>query len=428
MSRLRLRVGGVALALSTLARADAALPPWVDLGDVPLPENASSVIARREEVALYTGPSALTARRGSATEGASFGLYGATRGPGCTGRFLLVGPLAWMCSDVAHISPDPPRPVAHARHADGLPYRYFFAGKEGASGYFNLAEADGGGADQELEPGWSVAVVEEATAHGERWGKSPHGKWFPMRQLGPANPFLFHGEDLTGGVLDVAWVRVDRASVYSTHKGEKAGGARKRFDLVHVREEKPGPAGAGNLVRVSDDDAKLPEWIRARDLARPTLAAPPPEAVGEDGEVHERWIDVELAQQTLVAYDGKLPVFATLVSTGKGAPTSDLGTRLGTHRIWVKLLSTKMDNLEREEAQHFYYIEDVPYVQFFDKAIALHGTFWHRDLGHVHSHGCVNLSPLDAERLFFFTGPTLPRGWRAVLPSTIDNGSLVRVR
>jgi len=121
-------------------------------------------------------------------------------------------------------------------------------------------------------------------------------------------------------------------------------------------------------------------------------------------------------------------VFATLVSTGKGPPGSDSATRRGTFRIWVKVFTTKMDNLDREDVDRHYAIEDVPWVQFFDKAIALHAAFWHRDFGRVRSHGCVNLAPLDARWLFAFTSPHLPLGWTAVLPTKIEQGTIVRVR
>ena len=67
----------------------------------------------------------------------------------------------------------------------------------------------------------------------------------------------------------------------------------------------------------------------------------------------------------------------------------------------------------------YYAIEDVPYVQYFAKGVGLHGAFWHRGFGHVRSHGCVNLAPLDAQRLFAFTSPHLPAGWTAVLPTAI---------
>jgi hypothetical protein len=73
-------------------------------------------------------------------------------------------------------------------------------------------------------------------------------------------------------------------------------------------------------------------------------------------------------------------------------------------------------------------MENVPYVQYFDKGVGIHGAFWHRSFGRVRSHGCVNLAPKDAERLFGFTSPRLPGGWSAVLPRATEQGTVVRVR
>ena len=87
-----------------------------------------------------------------------------------------------------------------------------------------------------------------------------------------------------------------------------------------------------------------------------------------------------------------------------------------------------MSNVEREDRDAHYSLEDVPDVQFFDGAVALHGTYWHGDFGHPRSHGCVNLSPLDARWLFEFTEPHLPAGWNAAYPTRNDEGSIVRVR
>jgi hypothetical protein len=74
-----------------------------------------------------------------------------------------------------------------------------------------------------------------------------------------------------------------------------------------------------------------------------------------------------------------------------------------------------------------YSIEEVPWVQYFHKGVALHGAFWHRDFGHVHSHGCVNLAPLDAMFLFHQTSPDLPAGWSAVFPTPAEKATLVNV-
>ena len=40
-----------------------------------------------------------------------------------------------------------------------------------------------------------------------------------------------------------------------------------------------------------------------------------------------------------------------------------------------------------------YSLLDVPFVQYFHKGFALHGTYWHDEFGRKRSHGCVNLAP-----------------------------------
>ena len=72
-----------------------------------------------------------------------------------------------------------------------------------------------------------------------------------------------------------------------------------------------------------------------------------------------------------------------------------------------------------------YSIQDVPYIQYFNAGYALHGAFWHSDFGHVKSHGCVNLAPLDAKSLFSWTEPQLPDGWHGVNQTHTKPGSRV---
>jgi lipoprotein-anchoring transpeptidase ErfK/SrfK len=440
---------------TSTVHADEAIPPWNDPGDVPVPSWARSVAPNRAESAIYVEPGKLDVRRGSAQPGARLPFFGTRRAAGCQGRWLNVGPLAWMCSDVADFTADdaespalgarpwvtqtgdgsrPQRPGARGLPSimpssatdDGLPYRYYFAARDGAFGFVNLASALDDAPDQELEPGFAVAVLEEQAAHGVKWGKTKKGRWVAMRELIPVRPFLFRGEAVEGGKLDMAWVVSDKASIYPTEKPERSAGTRPRFERMRVLDERPGKDGG--MVRVestTENQRTAPVWMKAKDLSRPRAVAPPAEVPADSAD---RWIDIDIAQQTLVAYEGQKPVFATIVSTGKGAPGSGFETRKGVHRIWVKIFTTKMDNLDKEEVERHYAIEDVPWVQFFDNAIALHGAFWHRNFGRVHSHGCVNLAPLDARWLFAFTGPHLPAGWTAVLPTKIEQGTVVRVR
>ncbi len=414
---------GVQLAAPTpVARANSDLPPWTDADDLPFPTWVRSVSPKRVEVPIYAAPGAVNDRRGTPMLEAKLPIFAASRAGGCTGRWYMVGPMAWACSDQLNLLADPPSSPEPPKNQDGLPFRYYFVGKNGASGFLNLGRAQDDPPDQELLPGWAVGASEERDAHSEHWVLTNHGKWIASRELGPAHPFAFEGVTLEGAV-DVGWVSVDRANVYSASKNGKVAGTRVLREVVHTFEQ----AGEGTaaMVRVTPD-AESPGWMRARDLIRPTASPPPDEAGGS--ALRDKWIDVDTQTQTLVAYEGTRPVFATLVSTGKGARGTPTATRLGTHRIWVKLVSTNMGNLENEDADEHYSIEDVPWVQFFDKAIALHGAFWHRDFGHVHSHGCVNLAPRDAAWLFHFTGPHLPRGWIAALPTDLEPGTWVRVR
>jgi lipoprotein-anchoring transpeptidase ErfK/SrfK len=401
--------------------ADAPVPPWVGQGEVPPPRWARSVASgagdggKAGDLTLFAGPSSGSERRGLTSAGASLPFFGVKRGSGCSGVWWLVGPLAWACSDGAELSASPASAPDRAVGPDGLSTPYFFVRGDGASAYASLDSAADGAADRELEGGWAVAVVEQRLAGAglggeERFGRTSKGLWIALRDLSPARPSLFHGESIRDGVLDFAWVLADRASVWPEPSAKgKPSGARARFELVRLREE------SGPMVRI-DDGA----WMLAREIARPSVAPAPIELA----RAGERWIDVEVATQTLVAYEGTRPVYATLVSTGR----SESATPKGVHRIWVKLLASDMDNVERGDLDAHYSMEDVPYTQFFHSGVALHGTYWHRDFGHARSHGCVNLAPLDARWLFGFTGPRVPGGWAAAYPTPVDEGTVVRVR
>jgi hypothetical protein len=324
----------------------------------------------------------------------------------------MVGPLAWTCSDDVELSADEPAaPPQAATGDDRLSARYYFVGKEGAGAYASLEGVMDGSPDRELEGGWGVAAVERRAVQGEPWVRTSKGLWIAGKDLAAARPSTFQGSVVEDGRLDVAWVVADRAGVWAAPsvKGKAASWA-SRFQQVRVRDSQ------GTMMGLTDGT-----WMLARDLARPTLAPPPPEVTGRA----ERWIDVELASQTLVAYRGTVPVYTTLVSTGRAGVDE---TPPGVHRIWVKILSSDMGNSAAVDAEAHYALEDVPFVQFFDHAVALHGTYWHRDFGRSRSHGCVNLAPLDARWLFNFTGPRLPGGWTATYPTPLDEGSVVRVR
>jgi lipoprotein-anchoring transpeptidase ErfK/SrfK len=102
-----------------------------------------------------------------------------------------------------------------------------------------------------------------------------------------------------------------------------------------------------------------------------------------------RWIDVDLTNQMVYAYEGDVVVNSFLVSTG----TWLTPTVTGKHKIWIKVRVQDMKGPG-------YYLPDVPYVMFFYRDYGLHGTYWHNNFGTPMSHGCVNLRTEDAAWLF----------------------------
>jgi hypothetical protein len=411
-----------AVALTSGWAAASHGPPWYE--GAPLPPDTRSARVLKSDQPLLAGPHPGAPRRGSAAQDVRLPVFASRAGPGCPAAWLQVGPLAWVCGDAVEPSPLPavdPRLRTIPDSADGLPYRYFFVGPDGSLAYRRLDAADLGDPDMQLEPGFAVAIVAEQLVDGARYGVTQHGLWVPMRDLGAVRSFAFRGEVVPENVARIpfAWVIADRARVHTKPQAGSIGSAtRARFEAVPVLDESS--SFAGRYLKIAEG-----AWISANDVRHPVLAEPPSEV---DVSAGERWIDVDLATQTLVAYEGKRPVFATLVSTGKGRQGSALATPKGVHRLWVKLLTSDMDNLEDENASRFYRMETVPYVQYFSKGVGLHGAFWHRSFGHVRSHGCVNLAPLDAQRLFWFTSPRLPAGWTAVIPTPHEPGTVVRVR
>lgn len=182
----------------------------------------------------------------------------------------------------------------------------------------------------------------------------------------------------------------------------------KRRAPVSVLER----SGDGNYIRIGDD-----EWVDSRQLRVAETSAPPSETVAG-----ERWVDVDLENQVVVAYEGQVPVYATLVSTG----TYRHRTPTGVFRINRKKSMTTMTSAR--DSREVYSVANVPYTMYFHQGYALHGAYWHDGFGRPHSHGCVNLSPTDAKWIYEFLGPEMPSGWSQMVADADHPGSAVRVR
>lgn len=134
----------------------------------------------------------------------------------------------------------------------------------------------------------------------------------------------------------------------------------------------------------------------------------------------ERWIEVDLSDQKLYAWEGDRLFLETSISSG----LPWWPTPTGEFRIWIKLRATKM---EGGEGKYYYYLPNVPYVMYFEnesipgwRGFGLHGTYWHNDFGTPRSHGCVNLPTEKAKEIYYWVAPILPDG-KFSIKSTAGN-------
>jgi lipoprotein-anchoring transpeptidase ErfK/SrfK len=161
-----------------------------------------------------------------------------------------------------------------------------------------------------------------------------------------------------------------------------------------------------------------PGWIPARRVISAWPSKPPPGL-----KECEKWMELVIAHQSLVAYEGTEPVYMTMVSSGdKKHPT-----KYGIFRIWWKKAHTDMSS-SMGAGDEFYRVDDVAWAMFFWRGMALHAAHWHDEFGTRRSHGCVNLSPKDAKWFYDWTEPNVPKGWLDRRSNERFPGTIIRVR
>ncbi len=118
-------------------------------------------------------------------------------------------------------------------------------------------------------------------------------------------------------------------------------------------------------------------------------ASPAPTSSSISAPTSGKWIDINVATQSLVAYEGQRAVYWATVSTGLARTP----TVKGRFRIYSKYRSTTMSGPG-------YRYTNVPYVMFFHRGYSMHGCYWHNNFGQLMSHGCVNMRISDAEWVY----------------------------
>lgn len=115
----------------------------------------------------------------------------------------------------------------------------------------------------------------------------------------------------------------------------------------------------------------------------------------------DKLITVNIAGQTLTAWENGQVVHETKVSTGmKLTPTVK-----GSFKIRYKTPLHDMKGPSPYKNLYpsgRYLVKNVPHSMYFYQGYAIHGAYWHNNFGRVASHGCVNVPLASAEWLYNF--------------------------
>jgi hypothetical protein len=250
-----------------------------------------------------------------------------------------------------------------------------------------------------------IAFIDSFLWQGRRFNVSVDLRVMPADRFRPIKGSDFHGLRIPEDVkLPFAFVKGKKTRKLDDQDGHLVPGEALAWRSTVAITGKQ-RVQKGKWYDELDDGS----WVPTEDIARVELAKKFP-GWANDGE---KWVDVNVSRQVVTLYEGTKPVYATLVSTGEAGlddPKTTRATARGIFRIHTKHVTATMDSKVVGEE---FELRDVPYVQYFHEGYALHAAYWHDVFGQPKSHGCINLAPEDARRIFFWTEPQVPPGWHS---------------
>jgi lipoprotein-anchoring transpeptidase ErfK/SrfK len=312
----------------------------------------------------------------------------------------------------------------------------------------------------------------------------------PATKIKPDTGSAFHGVEVGGSVaMPFAWIITDQARTYQLVRDRdeaRSGDVLPKRVIVPLSGKARIKAGKRFYQTAKDETV----WLRADEIS---IASPPPALpqAAERGEkwidISLRQQVLVLYEGKRPTY----ATLVSTGRDRLGDPKTTLSTPQGEFRIRSKHIAAAMDSeenssvsggsrentgkvqgtdpeeraattarlldaertgkkLSREDQQRLanvkkgrdpeygvtrrrgslgFELRDVPWIQYFASGYALHGAYWHDVFGIPRSHGCVNLAPIDARYVFFWTDPPVPTGWHGINVGTeMGEGTPVVIR
>lgn len=309
------------------------------------------------------------------------------------GDCLPLGPSQTLTERARQGFPFSPEPIAALKREESLsyvPFRYYHITEYSTNTYSSLdAAINKSGPLRQIGPGELIYLtyIDVAETSQGTYFLLPSGEWMPGAGTRVSAPNLFQGlEFVRTPRIPFGWV------VFGVDVRSSPGYA---YGIPIVRSlPKHAVVQVFNTINVEGEEWLLigpDEWVPARQVGVVYPNTNPPAGV-----TGGRWLDIDLAEQTLAVYDNHQLVFASLVATGM----EPYWTRPGLFQIYSMKETENMSGSFEADRSDYYYLENVPYTLYFDKARAIHGAYWRTSLGYDQSHGCVNMSIGDAAWVF----------------------------
>ena len=244
---------------------------------------------------------------GTVAQDTRVGFTRAASGDASCPRWIEIAPRGWVCERYLEPSKKEPIGVELPKLKDGeiVPGVYGKVVKDATKTYRSVEDVKAGKAARTLAGSVTVRRVAEVDVGGRSFWKTESGELVEAKAISVHKPSTFSGlwlDRAEAPSLPIAWTRPRPAKI---RVAPAATAAVSRTLPARTLVTQLGES-QGDFVRLGEK-----EWIARADLHLASLAAPPPHT-----ESGERWLDVDLDEQVVVAYEGVRPVYVTLVSSG----------------------------------------------------------------------------------------------------------------
>lgn len=141
------------------------------------------------------------------------------------------------------------------------------------------------------------------------------------------------------------------------------------------------------------------EIVPPQSLSSLSVSPPGREVLGST--TGNKWIEIDLAAQKLIAHDGDKVFLETPISSGLYNQTP-----VGEYHLLLKSRSVKIEGGSRLRSNYFY-LPNVPYAMYFTQDFGILGAYWQSEFGSPIGHGCIHTPVSQAQKLFSWVDPQI---------------------